>query len=47
MTPHERRHAEHLLEESSIHWKRDWDAMFVGFAIGVLVATAVLLIALR
>ena len=35
--PHE------LLEESAIYWKRDWDALFVGFALGVLVATIAML----
>ena len=35
--------AKDLLEDSAILWKRDWDALFVGFALGVLTATVVLL----
>lgn len=31
-----------LLEESGIQWSRDWDALLVGFALGVLMAVAVL-----
>lgn len=31
-----------LLEESAIVWRRDFDALLVGFALGVLTAVAVL-----
>ena len=34
--------ARKLLEESAIIWKRDFDALLVGFAMGVLVAVAIL-----
>ena len=27
-----------ILEESAIHWKRDWDALFIGFVLGFLAA---------
>jgi hypothetical protein len=29
-----------FLEEASIQWKRDWDAVAVGFVVGVLAALA-------
>lgn len=34
--------ARKLLEESGIQWSRDWDALLVGFSMGVLVAVAIL-----
>jgi hypothetical protein len=30
-----------LTEESSIQWKRDWDAVLIGFVLGVLATLAV------
>ena len=32
--------ARELLEDSAIHWRRDFDAVLVGFVIGVLVTLA-------
>lgn len=32
---------EQLLESARIEWKRDWDAMFVGFVAGALSVLAV------
>ena len=29
--------AVHFLHNQDIQWKRDWDALFVGFVVGVLV----------
>lgn len=29
-----------LLEASAVHWKRDWDAVALGFVLGVLVTLA-------
>jgi hypothetical protein len=29
-----------FLEESSIQWKRDWDAVLIGFVLGVLATLA-------
>ena len=34
--------ARHLLEESAIHWRRDFDALLVGFVLGVLVTLALI-----
>lgn len=31
-----------LLEASAIQWRRDWDAVLVGFVLGVLVTLVVL-----
>jgi len=33
--------AVHLLEASQIQWKRDYDAVLVGFVLGVLTTLAV------
>lgn len=33
--------ARRLLEESSIQWRRDWDALLVGFVVGFLVCWAI------
>ena len=30
-----------LLESSRLDWKRDWDAVLIGFVLGVLVTLAV------
>lgn len=30
-----------LLEESAVRWRRDWDAIALGFVLGVLTALAV------
>ena len=30
-----------LLEDSAVHWQRDYDAVLVGFALGVLATLAV------
>ena len=32
--------ARQLLEESAIYWRRDWDALFAGFILGVLCTLA-------
>ena len=29
-----------LLEESAVHWRRDWDALMLGFVLGVLATLA-------
>ena len=34
--PPEVKTARELLEDSAIHWRRDFDALLVGFVIGVL-----------
>ena len=33
----QRQNARQLLEEASIVWRRDWDAVLVGFIVGALV----------
>lgn len=32
--------AQAFLEESQVHWRRDWDAVALGFVIGVLTTLA-------
>lgn len=39
--PSDRQEAIKLLEESQLQWKRDWDAVAVGFMLGVLATLAV------
>ena len=34
--------AEDLLESASIVWNRDWDALLIGFVLGVLATLAVI-----
>jgi hypothetical protein len=34
------REARRLLEDSAIHWRRDWDALAIGFVLGVLATLA-------
>lgn len=29
-----------LLEEAAVHWRRDWDAVALGFVLGVLATLA-------
>lgn len=36
----ERRQARELLEASAIHWRRDWDALVLGFILGLVTALA-------
>ena len=32
--------ARQVLEENAIHWRRDWDAVALGFILGVLATLA-------
>lgn len=37
----DRHAARALLESSAIHWRRDWDALVIGFLLGVLATVLV------
>lgn len=40
MAVDDRRKARELLEGQAIHWRRDWDALMLGFILGLVTALA-------